>query len=83
MPHLSHFTCQKHSIQLAHGHIEVTTRYTRYSCRRDSSFGVISGVWADFARLCNFKLGCVGVFEVVILRPVTIHMVQTFLAVGS
>ncbi|RYR46037.1 hypothetical protein Ahy_A07g031804 [Arachis hypogaea] len=72
VPHLSHFTGQRHPLILTHGHIQVEATYTRYSGKRDGSFGVISGGWENFASLCNFKPGGVGVFEVISTEPVTI-----------
>ncbi|QHO00385.1 uncharacterized protein DS421_13g406100 [Arachis hypogaea] len=63
MRHLSHFTCQKHPIQLAHGHIEVARCNIRYTGKRDSSFRIISGEWVEFAHLCNFKPERVGVLR--------------------
>ncbi|XLU46439.1 hypothetical protein S245_041253, partial [Arachis hypogaea] len=72
VPHLSHFTGQRHPLILTHGHIQVEATYTRYSGKRDGSFGVISGGWENFASLCNFKPGGVGVFEVISKEPVTI-----------
>ncbi|RYR51293.1 hypothetical protein Ahy_A06g026318 [Arachis hypogaea] len=62
----------RHPIILTHGHIEVEATYTRYSGKRDGSFGVISRGWENFASLCNFKSGGVGVFEVISTEPVTI-----------
>ncbi|XLR44350.1 hypothetical protein S83_029010 [Arachis hypogaea] len=76
VPHLSHFTGQRHPIILTHGHIEVEVTYTRYSGKRDGSFGVISGGWENFASLCNFKPGGVRIFEVISTEPVTIIQVR-------
>ncbi|QHO56189.1 hypothetical protein HN873_007388 [Arachis hypogaea] len=76
VPHLSHFTGQRHPIILTQGHIQVEATYTRYSGKRDGSFGVISGGWENFASLCNFKPGGVGVFEVILIKPVTIIQVR-------
>ncbi|XLR23704.1 hypothetical protein S83_051604, partial [Arachis hypogaea] len=78
VPHLSHFTVQRHPIILTHGHIQVEATYTRYSGKRDGSFGVISGGWEIFASLCNFKPGGVGVFEVISNEPVTIIQIQMY-----
>ncbi|RYR48790.1 hypothetical protein Ahy_A07g034867 [Arachis hypogaea] len=50
----------RHPLILTHGHIEVEATYTRYSGKRDGSFGIISGGWENFASLCNFKAGGVG-----------------------
>ncbi|XLT68983.1 hypothetical protein HN873_025422 [Arachis hypogaea] len=41
VPHLSHFTGQRHPLILTHGDIQVEATYTRYSGKRDGSFGVI------------------------------------------
>ncbi|XLR68904.1 hypothetical protein S83_019576, partial [Arachis hypogaea] len=76
VPHLGHFTGQRHPLILTHGHIQVEATYTRYSGKRDGSFGVISGGWENFASLCNFKPGGVGVFEVISTEPVTIIQVR-------
>ncbi|XLR65497.1 hypothetical protein S83_016169, partial [Arachis hypogaea] len=72
VPHLSHFTRQRHPVILTHGHIQVEATYTRYSGKRDGSFGVISGGWENFASLCNFKPSGVAVFEVISTEPVMI-----------
>ncbi|XLU81346.1 hypothetical protein S245_004766 [Arachis hypogaea] len=37
VPHLSHFTGQRHAIILTHGHIEVEATYTRYSGKKGRS----------------------------------------------
>ncbi|KAL4320441.1 hypothetical protein AHAS_Ahas14G0010800 [Arachis hypogaea] len=74
--HLSHFTSQRHTLILAHGHIEMEATYTKFSGRRDGSFGVISGGWADFATLCKFEPGGVGIFEVISTEPVTVLQVR-------
>ncbi|XP_015972902.1 uncharacterized protein LOC107496205 [Arachis duranensis] len=74
--HLSHFTGQRHPIILTHGHIEVKVTYTRYIGKKDGSFGVISGGWENFASLCNFKPGDVGIFEAISTEPVTIIKVR-------
>ncbi|RYR77944.1 hypothetical protein Ahy_A01g002658 [Arachis hypogaea] len=76
VPHLSHFTAQRHPIILTHDHIEIETTYTRYSGKRDGSFDVISEGWENFASLCNFKSGGVGIFEVISTEPVTIIQVR-------
>ncbi|QHO58898.1 hypothetical protein S83_009518 [Arachis hypogaea] len=76
VPHLSHFTGQRHPIILTYSHIEVEATYTRYSGKRDGSFGVISGGWENFASLCNFKPGGVEIFEVISTEPVTIIQVR-------
>ncbi|XLR68923.1 hypothetical protein S83_019595, partial [Arachis hypogaea] len=72
VPHLSHFTGQRHTLFLSHGHIEVEATYTRFSGRRDSCFGIIFGGWAEFASLCKFEPGGVGIFEVISTELVTI-----------
>ncbi|XLU78262.1 hypothetical protein S245_001683, partial [Arachis hypogaea] len=76
VPHLSHFTAQRHPLILTHGHIKVEATYTRYSGKRDGSFGVISGGWKNFALLCNFNTGGVGIFEVISTEPITIIQVR-------
>ncbi|KAL4381617.1 hypothetical protein AHAS_Ahas04G0151400 [Arachis hypogaea] len=76
VPHLSHFTSQRHTLFLSHGHIEVEATYTRFSGRRDGCFGVISGGWAKFASLCKFEPGGVGIFEVISTEPVTVLQVR-------
>ncbi|KAL4294192.1 hypothetical protein AHAS_Ahas18G0203500 [Arachis hypogaea] len=76
VPHLSHFTDQRHTLFLSHRHIEVEATYTRFSGKRDGSFGVISGGWAEFARLCKFEPGGVGIFEVMSTKPVTVLQVR-------
>ncbi|XLT38748.1 hypothetical protein HN873_070040 [Arachis hypogaea] len=72
VPHLSHFTGQRHTLILSHRHIEVESTYTRFSGRQDGSFGVIFGGWAHFASLCKFEPGGVEIFEVMSTEPVTI-----------
>ncbi|RYQ88528.1 hypothetical protein Ahy_B09g095662 isoform A [Arachis hypogaea] len=76
VPHLSHFTGQRHTLFLSHGHIEVEATYTRFSGKRDGSFRVISGGWEDFVRLCKFEPGGVGIFEVMSTEPVTVLQVR-------
>ncbi|XLR00840.1 hypothetical protein S83_067038 [Arachis hypogaea] len=76
VPHLSHFTGQRHTLFLSHGHIEVEATYTRFSSKRDGCFGVISGGWAEFASLCKFDPGGVGIFEVMSTEPVTVLQVR-------
>ncbi|QHO07384.1 hypothetical protein S83_047126 [Arachis hypogaea] len=76
VPHLSLFTAQRHLFLLTHSHIEVETTYTRYSGKRDGSFGVIFGGCETFASLCNFKPGGVGVFEVIFVDLMTIIQVR-------
>ncbi|KAL4343409.1 hypothetical protein AHAS_Ahas11G0075500 [Arachis hypogaea] len=76
VPHLSHFTGQRHTLFLSHGHIEVEATNTRFSGKRDDSFRVISGGWADFVRLCEFEPGGVGIFEVMSTEPVTVLQVR-------
>ncbi|XP_025703724.1 B3 domain-containing protein REM5-like [Arachis hypogaea] len=76
VPHLSHFTGQRHTLFLSHGHIEVEATYTRFSGRRDSCFGIIFGGWAEFASLCKFEPGGVGIFEVISTELVTILQVR-------
>ncbi|XLR51026.1 hypothetical protein S83_001698, partial [Arachis hypogaea] len=68
----------EHPIILTQGHIQVEATYTRYSGKMDGSFGVISGGWENFASLCNFKSGDVGVFEVISTEPVTIIQIQMY-----
>ncbi|RYR09929.1 hypothetical protein Ahy_B05g078369 [Arachis hypogaea] len=72
VPHLSHFIGQRHTLILAHGHIEVEATYTKFSGRRDGSFGVISGGWSYFATLCKFDPGGVGIFEVISTETVIV-----------
>ncbi|RYR28818.1 hypothetical protein Ahy_B01g053011 isoform A [Arachis hypogaea] len=72
VPHLSHFTGQRHTLILSHDHIEVEATYTRFSDRRDGSLGVISRGWANFASLCKFQPGGVGIFEGISTEPVTV-----------
>ncbi|RYR20876.1 hypothetical protein S83_042746 [Arachis hypogaea] len=76
VPHLSHFTGQRHPIILTHGHIEIEATYTRYSGKRDGSFGVISGGWENFASLCNFNPCGMGIFEVISIELVMIIQVR-------
>ncbi|KAL4343767.1 hypothetical protein AHAS_Ahas11G0111300 [Arachis hypogaea] len=76
VPHLSHFTGQRHTLILSHGHIEVEATYTRFSGRRDGSFRVFFGGWADFASLCKFQAGGVGIFEVISTESVTVLQVR-------
>ncbi|RYR53044.1 hypothetical protein Ahy_A06g027904 [Arachis hypogaea] len=83
VPHLSHFTGQRHPIILTHGHIQVEATYTRYSGKRDGSFGVISGGWENFASLCNFKPGGVGVFEVISKEPIKGYRLNRMLTSGE
>ncbi|RYR77757.1 hypothetical protein Ahy_A01g002358 [Arachis hypogaea] len=40
VPHLSHFTAQRHPLILTHGHIKVEATYTRYSGKRDGGVGI-------------------------------------------
>ncbi|XLR44814.1 hypothetical protein S83_029474, partial [Arachis hypogaea] len=72
VPHLSHFTGQRHILILSHKHIEVEVTYSGFSGRRDDSVGVISGGWEHFASLCKFEPRGVKIFEVMSIEPVTV-----------
>ncbi|KAL4397023.1 hypothetical protein AHAS_Ahas01G0150400 [Arachis hypogaea] len=76
VPHLSHFTGQRHPLFFVHGYIEVEATYTKFSGTQNSSFGIISGSWENFASLCNFKPGGVGTFKVILVKSVTILQVR-------
>ncbi|RYR77875.1 hypothetical protein Ahy_A01g002556 isoform A [Arachis hypogaea] len=66
----------RHPLFFVHGYIEVEATYTKFSGTQNSSFGIISGSWENFASLCNFKPGGVGTFKVILVKSVTILQVR-------
>ncbi|KAL4373506.1 hypothetical protein AHAS_Ahas05G0088600 [Arachis hypogaea] len=73
----------RHTLILAHSHIEVEATYTRFSGRHDGSFGVISEGWVDFATLCKFEPRGVGIFEVISTETFTVLICNAHYVLSS